>query len=136
MLGEIFVRSYGAYPFDKGEIRRYAGAPKDFADLDKLIDECIGEIKEASLGKVCYRELPITFDYKENSRALGLADMAKALRTGRGFRANVDMTYHVLEVMESFTKSSEEKRWVEIQSRFDKTPIMNRSCVHGVLDEY
>lgn len=82
------------------------------------------------------RELPITFDYKENSRALGLADMAKALRTGRGFRANVDMTYHVLEVMESFTKSSEEKRWVEIQSRFDKTPIMNRSCVHGVLDEY
>lgn len=28
-------------------------------------------------------EMPLLFDYKENSRALGLADMAKAITDGR-----------------------------------------------------
>ncbi len=83
MLGEIFVRSYGAYPFDKGEIRRYAGAPKDFSDLDKLIDECIGEIKEASLGKVCYRELPLIFDGKT-------LDLSFAKTESRDLAKNLD----------------------------------------------
>ena len=46
------------------------------------------------------RELPLLFPYAENSRALGLADMAKALRTGRAFRADCQQTFHVLEIME------------------------------------
>ena len=35
-----------------------------------------------------YKEIPLLFDYNVNSRALGLSDMCKALRTGRDFRAN------------------------------------------------
>jgi hypothetical protein len=37
-----------------------------------------------------------------NSRCLGVADMAYALRSGRPFRANGQLTYHVLEAMHFF----------------------------------
>lgn len=80
------------------------------------------------------QEIPLTFDYKENSRALGLADMAKALCTGRVYRANADMTYHVLEIMEGFAKSGSEKKLIPIESRFAKTPQMQRAGIHGILD--
>lgn len=79
-------------------------------------------------------EIPLAFDYKENSRALGLADMAKALATGRKARANSDMTFHVLELMEGFATSGKEKRFVPIESRFEATPQMVRNGVHGILD--
>lgn len=79
------------------------------------------------------QEMPLVFDYKENSRALGLADMAKAISTGRKHRANADMTYHVLEIMEGFAVSGREKRQISIASRFEKTPQMARAGIHGVL---
>jgi len=80
------------------------------------------------------KDVELAFDYPENSRALGLADMAKALQTGRVYRANSDMTFHVLEIMEGFATSGEERREVKIESRFERTPIMNPAMEHGVLD--
>lgn len=80
------------------------------------------------------REMPLVFGYAENSRALGLADMAKALQTGRRFRANSDQTFHVLEIMEGFTKSGKEKKQVKIESRFEKTPLMPHPAIPGILD--
>lgn len=79
-------------------------------------------------------EMPLAFAYKENSRALGLADAAKAIEAGRKPRANGDMTYHVLEIMEGFAASGKERRIVPIESRFEKTPIMKRAGIPGVLD--
>ena len=43
--------------------------------------------------------------YTENSRGLGLADMAEAIRTGRAHRANGDLAYHVLDIMLAVEKS-------------------------------
>lgn len=79
------------------------------------------------------QEIPLTFDYRKNSRALGLADMAKALCTGRVHRANADMTYHVLEIMEGFAESGREKKLIPIESRFAKTPQMQRVGIHGIM---
>ena len=64
-----------------------------------------------------YREIPLMFDYKENSRALGLADMAKALQTGREFRADVQQTLHVLEILTAFEKSSAKRAYLPITHR-------------------
>ncbi len=83
-------------------------------------------------GKI--EEIPLTFGYAENSRGLGLADMAAALVSGRMHRANADMTYHVLEIMEGFTRSGAEKAQVDIRSRFAKTPAMKRTLLPGILD--
>ena len=78
--------------------------------------------------------VPLAFDYPDNSRGLGLADMAKAFETGRPMRANSDQTFHVLEIMEGFASSGALHREVEINSRFVRRAPMNPSMEHGVLD--
>lgn len=81
------------------------------------------------------RELPLLFPYAENSRALGLADMAKALRTGRAFRADCQQTFHVLEIMESLYKSSQEQRFVPLTSAYTRREPMRIGLLDGILDD-
>ena len=80
------------------------------------------------------KEMPLLFDYKENSRALGLADMAKSLETGRKCRVTCKQTLHVLEIMTSFQKSSDLRRTVDLQTRFTKELPMKSKPLRGVLD--
>ena len=61
-------------------------------------------------------------DYAENSRALGLSDMAQAMRDGRKARAGVEQTLHVLEVLTAFQRSSESGREVTIESGYEVQP--------------
>ena len=82
-----------------------------------------------------YKEIPLLFDYCENSRALGLADLCKALRTGREHRANYQQQRHVLEIMTSFSKSWEKRAMVETQSPYHRTAPMKNNPIHGVLDD-
>ena len=80
------------------------------------------------------RQIPLMYDYPENSRALGLADMAKALQTGRQARCDVQQTYHVLEVMEGFSASAASGAWVDIESDYNPAPRMVKAVVKGILD--
>lgn len=80
------------------------------------------------------REMPLCFDYRENSRGLGLADMAKALQTGREARESWKQTYHVLEIMQSFEKSSRSRCAVDLESRYAPGAPMKNNPIHGVLD--
>lgn len=81
-----------------------------------------------------YRQMPLLFGYQENSRALGLADMAKALQTGRSFRANYHQTYHVLEIMETIQMSSEQKRYLPLESVYTREMPMAPIKLTGILD--
>jgi predicted dehydrogenase len=63
-----------------------------------------------------WKEMPLTHGYRENSRGLGVADMARALREGGEHRANGELGYHVLEVMHALYESSETGRHVGIES--------------------
>ncbi len=56
------------------------------------------------------KEVPLLFGYRENRRAMGLADMADALENGRDFRPNSDQQLHVLEILTAFEKSSDAGR--------------------------
>ena len=80
------------------------------------------------------KDIPSAFDYPDNCRGLGLADMAKALQTGRPFRANSNQTYHVLEIMDGFARSGKERREVAMKSVYERQPLMNPALEHGVLD--
>lgn len=81
-----------------------------------------------------FKEMPLLFGYSENSRGLGVADMAKALRTKRECRADMQQTLHVLEIMTAFEKSSTEGRYLELTSPYErKNPMLNLP-VAGVLD--
>jgi len=92
-----------------------------------------GEIKLLRPEQGEYRSMPLCFKYNENSRALGLADMAKALQTGRTFRANSDQTLHVLEIMESIHESAQKKRQIKLKSRYKREVPMDNSLRKGIL---
>ncbi len=81
-----------------------------------------------------YKEMPLMYDYSENSRGLGLADMCKAIRTGREFRANHQQQQHVLEILTSFSKSSESGATVALTTRYTRPAPMADNPVHGVLE--
>ena len=78
-------------------------------------------------------EYPLVFDYPENSRLLGLADMAKAIETGRPGRTTYKQTLHVLEVMDAVLRSAKEGRPIDIETTFEREAPMDPSLPHGVL---
>ncbi len=61
-------------------------------------------------------EVEYTHRYRENSRGVGLADMARAIRSGCAHRADGDMAYHVLDIMQSFLDASEQGTHVALRS--------------------
>ena len=53
-----------------------------------------------------WRDVPLTHGYTENSRGLGVADMAGAIREDRPHRASGELAFHVLDVMAAFEEAS------------------------------
>jgi predicted dehydrogenase len=76
-----------------------------------------------------WREVPLTHGYTRNSRGLGIADMAYAIRSGRSHRANGEMAYHVLDIIESFMQSATEGRHIPLTSTCTRPESLN-SGVH------
>jgi predicted dehydrogenase len=67
-----------------------------------------------------WEEVPLVPGYTDNSRSLGVADMAAAMQTGRPHRANGKLGYHVLDIMHAIHEASQEGRHIEISSTCDR----------------
>ena len=67
-----------------------------------------------------WRDAPLTHGFTDNSRGLGVADLAAAIRSNRPHRANGAMAYHVLDLMHAFDESSQSGRHVEIASQCNR----------------
>ncbi|BDI30505.1 dehydrogenase [Capsulimonas corticalis] len=67
-----------------------------------------------------WEDVPLTHGFAEDSRGLGVADMALAIREDRPARAGGDLTYHVLEAMLGFLDSSEQGRYYTMESTVDR----------------
>ena len=63
-----------------------------------------------------WREVPLTHGHTENSRGIGVADMAHAMRTGQMPRASGELAYHVLDIMEAIHDASREERHITLSS--------------------
>jgi predicted dehydrogenase len=63
-----------------------------------------------------WSEIPLLRSYAENSRGLGITDMAEAIGEGRPHRANGEMAYHVLDVMHGFHDASVSGKYYEPES--------------------
>jgi len=92
-----------------------------------------GPIKLYRPEKGEFLELPITFDYAENSRGLGLADMAKAISEEKEARASSNLTFHVLEVMTAFEESTKTGKHVSMSTSPNRPEPMERGNLPGVL---
>ncbi|MEN6520574.1 MAG: Gfo/Idh/MocA family oxidoreductase [Armatimonadota bacterium] len=62
-----------------------------------------------------WTEVPLSHSYSENSRGIGLADMAYAIRSGRAHRANGELAFHVLDIMHSFHDASKQGKHIELE---------------------
>ena len=79
--------------------------------------------------------MPLTHGYAENSRGIGVADMAYALRSGRAHRANGDLAYHVLDVMHAFLDSSTAGRHIAVESTCERPAPLPTGLRMGTLDK-
>jgi predicted dehydrogenase len=75
-----------------------------------------GPVRLRLTGENEWKEIPVTRPYTENSRGLGLADMAEGIRTGRAHRANGDLAYHVLDIMHAIHDASTAGQHVRLES--------------------
>ena len=67
-----------------------------------------------------WEEIPLVPGYTENSRSLGVADMARALQTGRPPRASGQLGSHVLDIMHAIHEASLEGKHIEITSACER----------------
>jgi predicted dehydrogenase len=63
-----------------------------------------------------WEDVPLTYGNTENSRGLGLADLAAGLRTGEPHRASAEMAYHVLDIMVSVLESADNGAHIAVES--------------------
>lgn len=92
-----------------------------------------GPVRVWRSGESAWTEVPMTHPYTENSRGLGLADMAQALRSDRRHRASGELGFHVLEIIHAFLASSESGRHVEVESTFDRPEALPAESPAGIF---
>ena len=66
------------------------------------------------------KEMPLSHAYTENSRGLGAADAAYALRNGRKPRCDTDLIFHVYEAAKGIEISCDSGKIYEMGSRCDR----------------
>ena len=82
-----------------------------------------------------WSEVPLTPGYAEQSRGVGVADMAHALQSGRPHRANGEMAYHVLDIMHAFHDASREGKHVELKSTCTRPATLPAGLAENTLDK-
>ncbi len=84
-----------------------------------------------SRSKQEWEDVPYTRPFSENSRGLGVADMAASIVTGEPHRANGALALHVLETLHAFTWSAESGRRVDLITTCDRpAPLPGDSLIY------
>lgn len=94
-----------------------------------------GKIEVRLAGKDTWEPVPLSFGYAENSRSLGVADMAHALRSGRPARASGDLAYHVLDIMHAVHDASATNSYISLTSQCHRPASFPTGLQEGVLDD-
>ncbi len=80
-------------------------------------------------------DIPLTHGYAENSRSVGVADMAYALRSGRPHRASGELTFHILEIMHAIHEASKSGKHIELTSTCGQPAPLPTNLPAFTLDE-
>ncbi len=93
-----------------------------------------GEIMYKKKGAEHWEAVPSMFCYKENSRGVGVADMAAAMIHNREHRLSADMAYHTLEILCSVLKAQESGQTVHLKSRYERSQGLSVGLKVGEMD--
>jgi predicted dehydrogenase len=94
-----------------------------------------GPVRVRRMGAKDWSEIPLTHGYAENSRGIGVADMAYALRSGRPHRASGALAYHVLDIMHAIHDAADAGRRVTLDSTCERPAALPVGLRHGLLDD-
>ena len=92
-----------------------------------------GPVRLWRSGAGAWKDVPLTHTYTGNTRGIGLADMAQALRSGRKHRASGELGMHVLEVIHAFLDSSEQGEHVAVTSSFERPEPLPARFPEGIF---
>jgi len=93
-----------------------------------------GQVRVFRDGYDDWKPVPLSHIYTENSRSIGVADMAYAMQSGRKHRANGELANHVLEIMLAFDTSSQLSKKVEMTTICERPAPLPLGLEHGELD--
>lgn len=94
-----------------------------------------GPVSLRRSGATDWKEIPFAFGYQENSRSIGVADMAHAIRSGRPHRCDASLALHALEVMHAFETAHIGRCWTEIHSPCIQPAPFPLGLPPGLLDD-
>lgn len=80
-----------------------------------------------------FQEVPHTHIYTDNSRGIGVADMAYCISEGGKNRANGEMANHVLEIMHAFHTSSDKKSFVDLTTTCERPAPLPLGLIKGYI---
>jgi len=75
------------------------------------------------------------FGYNENSRGLGIADMAVAIRNGRPHRTSGEMAYHVIDIVHALHDASRENHHIELESTCERPAPLPQGLKEWAIDD-
>jgi predicted dehydrogenase len=93
-----------------------------------------GPVRLFRPGGAGWTDAPLSHGNAENSRGIGVADMARALETGRAHRASGQLAYHVLDLMHAFHDASVQGRHVALQSTCERPAALPAGRSDGQVD--
>ena len=82
-----------------------------------------------------WNQQTLSHPYADNSRGIGVADMASVIHKKRKNRTSGELAYHVLEMMLAFEKASNTGRTVSIKSKPSQPAAFPIGMVPGKLDD-
>jgi len=93
-----------------------------------------GPVRLRRAGAAEWEDVAHTHGCAENSRGIGVADLARALRSGRPHRASGELARHVLDIMHAFHDASDTGRHVEPATTCERPAPLPTGLEAGKLD--
>ncbi|MBS4198645.1 Gfo/Idh/MocA family oxidoreductase [Bacillus sp. FJAT-49732] len=81
------------------------------------------------------KTIPLTHGFNEDSRGIGVADMAYAIQSGRKHRASGQLARHILDISLGIFEASESEKHVHIQSTIDRPAALPLGLKDNLLDK-
>jgi predicted dehydrogenase len=81
------------------------------------------------------KEIPYSHGFADNSRGLGLADMAHAIQSGRPHRASGGLARHVLDIKLGIIESSQTDKHIPIIAQCERPAALPMGLKYNLLDD-
>ena len=97
--------------------------PNYFGGTIRFIPNFYGDTEDQEIETICCDEDA----FADNSRGLGVADMAIAIREKKPYRASGELAYHVLDVIEQMMESSRTGEFRTVHSKCSRPEALGES---------